>query len=304
MIYQGLADVVVLLHITFVLFVVLGGLLVLRWRRVAWAHVPAALWGVVIEWTGRECPLTPLENWLRARGGQPGYAGGFVEASRIGFGTPRDYALPADARSSVGGARVSSDHGRDTGSRMAHRQRRKRFTQAQDHSTRDLLHYARDHLASAGVLFQQHPRCYDSAGYLSHLGIELLLKSILLHHTGCFPGEHDLGELLRKVKEAQPGLVLSAREQATLRLSNQFSEARYPTPKRPVEIGSQDWDAIKALYRALRDQLPPALRAELTSQTVAAPPGLKPLRPGGTVVEKAHRILMRKGKEDRGEDTR
>ena len=78
-IYQGLADAVVLLHLTFVLFVVLGGLLVLRWRRVAWVHVPAALWGVVVEWTGWECPLTPLGNWLRAAGGEPGYAGGFVE---------------------------------------------------------------------------------------------------------------------------------------------------------------------------------------------------------------------------------
>ena len=83
MIYQGLADTVVLLHITFVLFVVLGGLLVLRWRRVAWAHVPAALWGVAIEWTGWECPLTPLENWLRARGGQLGHAGGIVEHSLV-----------------------------------------------------------------------------------------------------------------------------------------------------------------------------------------------------------------------------
>jgi hypothetical protein len=66
-------------HLGFVLFVVLGGLLVLKWPRVAWAHLPAAAWGVLIEYSGWICPLTPLENWLRARGGESGYAGGFVE---------------------------------------------------------------------------------------------------------------------------------------------------------------------------------------------------------------------------------
>ncbi len=78
MLYQALADTVVLAHVAFVLFVVLGGLLARRWRRVAWVHVPAAMWGVLIEWVGWECPLTPLENWLRARGGESGYAGGFA----------------------------------------------------------------------------------------------------------------------------------------------------------------------------------------------------------------------------------
>ncbi|HKO15865.1 MAG TPA: DUF2784 domain-containing protein [Gemmatimonadaceae bacterium] len=79
MIYRLLADAVLVLHALFVAFVVLGGLLVLRWPRAAWAHVPAAVWGVLIELAGWICPLTPLENALRARGGQAGYAGGFVE---------------------------------------------------------------------------------------------------------------------------------------------------------------------------------------------------------------------------------
>jgi len=61
------------------LIVALGGLLVLRWRRVAWLHVPAAVWGVWIEFSGRICPLTPLENRYRLLGGQAGYAGGFIE---------------------------------------------------------------------------------------------------------------------------------------------------------------------------------------------------------------------------------
>ena len=79
MLYQALADTVVLAHVAFVVFIIFGGLLVLRWRRLAWAHVPAAMWGVAIEWLGWECPLTPLENWLWAQGGERGYAGGFVE---------------------------------------------------------------------------------------------------------------------------------------------------------------------------------------------------------------------------------
>jgi hypothetical protein len=74
-----LADVIVVLHGAFVLFVVFGGLLVLRRPRVAWVHLPAALWGAWIEFAGWICPLTPLENWLRRRGGEAGYGSDFVE---------------------------------------------------------------------------------------------------------------------------------------------------------------------------------------------------------------------------------
>ena len=73
-----LADLTVLAHAAFVVFVVAGGLAVWRWPRVAWAHVPAAVWGVAIEWTGAVCPLTPLENRLRALGGGGAYSGDFV----------------------------------------------------------------------------------------------------------------------------------------------------------------------------------------------------------------------------------
>jgi hypothetical protein len=79
LIYRGLADLVLVVHLAFVVFVVLGGLLVLRWPRLAWPHVPAAIWGVLIEYTGWICPLTPLENSLRMRGGEAGYSGGFIQ---------------------------------------------------------------------------------------------------------------------------------------------------------------------------------------------------------------------------------
>ncbi|MFL5577805.1 MAG: DUF2784 domain-containing protein [Gemmatimonadaceae bacterium] len=79
MAFRGLASVVLAVHLAFVLFVVLGGLAALRWPRLAWVHVPVALYGATIEFVGFVCPLTPLELWLRQRGGEAGYQGGFVE---------------------------------------------------------------------------------------------------------------------------------------------------------------------------------------------------------------------------------
>lgn len=79
MIYRVLADAVLVLHLAFVLFVVFGGWLV-AWRwKLAWLHLPAVAWGAFVEFSGRICPLTPLENWLRALGGERGYSGGFIE---------------------------------------------------------------------------------------------------------------------------------------------------------------------------------------------------------------------------------
>jgi hypothetical protein len=74
-----LADLIMVLHLAFVLFVAVGGLLAWRWPGVAYAHVPSFLWGAWIHLAGRICPLTPLENHLRARAGASGYTGGFVE---------------------------------------------------------------------------------------------------------------------------------------------------------------------------------------------------------------------------------
>jgi hypothetical protein len=78
-IQRVLADGVLVAHLGFIVFVVAGGLLALRWRWMPALHLPAAAWGVFVETTGRVCPLTPLENALRRAAGQAGYAGGFVE---------------------------------------------------------------------------------------------------------------------------------------------------------------------------------------------------------------------------------
>ena len=77
--WRLLADVVVVVHALFIVFVVAGGLLALRWRWIAFVHLPVAVYGVVIELVGFTCPLTPLEKALRRRAGSAGYDGGFVE---------------------------------------------------------------------------------------------------------------------------------------------------------------------------------------------------------------------------------
>jgi len=73
------ADLLVVIHALFVLFVVLGGVVVWRWPRLAWLHLPAAAWGAWIEFTGSICPLTPLEQSLRRAAGGIGYEGGFID---------------------------------------------------------------------------------------------------------------------------------------------------------------------------------------------------------------------------------
>jgi hypothetical protein len=79
MLFRLAADAVIVVHAAFIAFVVLGGLLVARWPRLVWAHIPAAVWGAFIEFAGWICPLTPLENELRYRGGLTRYEGDFVE---------------------------------------------------------------------------------------------------------------------------------------------------------------------------------------------------------------------------------
>ena len=93
MLFRLAADSVVVLHLGFILFVVVGGLMVWRWRRLIWVHSPAAIWGVFIEVTGGVCPLTPLENRFRTGAGDLGYSGGFVEQYLIPIVYPAGLTL-------------------------------------------------------------------------------------------------------------------------------------------------------------------------------------------------------------------
>ena len=79
MLDRFVADFVVVFHVLFIAFAILGGLLVLRWRRLVWLHLPAVAWAVLVEVMSWPCPLTPLENHFRRRGGEAGYRESFVE---------------------------------------------------------------------------------------------------------------------------------------------------------------------------------------------------------------------------------
>jgi hypothetical protein len=93
MLYSILANAVLVIHGLFIVFVVLGGALALRWRWMAWIHVPVAMYGIAIEWIGWICPLTPLENHLRRRAGEQGYEGGFIEHHLLPLIYPADYTV-------------------------------------------------------------------------------------------------------------------------------------------------------------------------------------------------------------------
>ena len=98
--YAILADLVLAAHLAFVLFAAFGGLLALFWRWVPWVHLPAVVWGALIESTGGICPLTPLENALRARAGLEPYSGDFVAAYVFPILYPE--GLTRDAQHAIG----------------------------------------------------------------------------------------------------------------------------------------------------------------------------------------------------------
>ncbi len=79
MLFRIAADTILLLHLSFIIFAILGALLAFRWRWMPFVHLPAAAWGVVVELTGRICPLTYLENHFRQKAGQAGYDDSFIE---------------------------------------------------------------------------------------------------------------------------------------------------------------------------------------------------------------------------------
>jgi len=74
-----LADLVLIAHLLFIVFVIFGGLIVLKWHRTMWLHIPCAIWGVLIEFFGWICPLTYLENYFRRAGNASSYEGGFIQ---------------------------------------------------------------------------------------------------------------------------------------------------------------------------------------------------------------------------------
>ena len=97
-----LADLVLSLHGLFILFAVLGGLLVRRWPRLAWLHLPAAAWAAWVATSGSICPLTPLENTLRRSAGEAGYSGGFIDHYLLGLIYPEGLTRPVQTALGIG----------------------------------------------------------------------------------------------------------------------------------------------------------------------------------------------------------
>jgi HEPN domain-containing protein len=155
----------------------------------------------------------------------------------------------------------------------------KKFTRQNGYSESELLHSATDHLGSAKVLFDKSPRCYDSAGYLCHLGIELVLKAIILNKCNEFPNEHSLDELSKLIGRQRVKLNYGTDRKDTISMLDGFYELRYPKPSNPIEIGDDDWGRIRNLFDLLILMLPEEIKDELKEMDY---------------YKKGNRILMRR----------
>src|SRR4030042_2595452 len=133
-----------------------------------------------------------------------------------------------------------------------------KFTKKDGYTEKDLLHYAVDHLKSAKVLFEKHYDLYDSAGYLSHLGIEMILKAMLLNREGEFPGVHKLGLLFRRLED----ISLTNEQERLIKKLDKFERLRYPNPRKAIEIGDEDWDRIHYFVLYFFAKFPKKLQEE------------------------------------------
>lgn len=158
------------------------------------------------------------------------------------------------------------------------------FTKEDGVEAGDLLHCGQDHLSSARVLFESSPSFYDSAGYLAHMGIELLLKSWLLEVAGEFPGIHRLSDLWADLLKSHGAPALTESEANLLTKLDQFETLRYPNKKEPTEVGTEDWEMINAFAEKLRSLIP---------QSINTP------KAADNFVRKSGRVLMKKKIETR-----
>jgi len=139
----------------------------------------------------------------------------------------------------------------------------KTFRRRDGYTKLSLLQAAADHLGSAKVLFGKNPRCFDSAGYLCHLGIELVLKTILLNICNEFPNEHSLSELSKLIEKHGLKINYGKQHLHTVMMLDGFYELRYPNPSNPIEIGNDVLERIENLFDFLYVRLPKRIQDEL-----------------------------------------
>lgn len=144
----------------------------------------------------------------------------------------------------------------------------------------DFLHAGLDHMTAAKLLFESDdPSHFDSAGYLAHMAVELLVKAWLLEVAGEFEGTHSLKALYDVLQEKHGVPPLDDEQQGVLRMLDQFEQLRYPNPKRPTEIGDEDLPRTEELVGHLCRSMPKAI-----------PEALEKIELG----RKGGRVLMRK----------
>jgi HEPN domain-containing protein len=143
----------------------------------------------------------------------------------------------------------------------------------------ELLRYAIDHMGAAERLFESSPSHFDSAGYLAHLAVELMLKSWLLQVAGRFSAVHDLSELYDELIEKHGAPALSGQQMGVLALLDRYGELRYPNRNDPVEVGSEHLSEITELMQKFSENLPDELLLALSKVDV---------------VRKGNRVLMKK----------
>jgi HEPN domain-containing protein len=146
----------------------------------------------------------------------------------------------------------------------------KYFKAAQGYSCEELLHAAADHLFAADLLYQSGVRCLDSAGYLAHLGVELILKAVLLDLEGQFPGTHDIEELYGRTVTHDSGFRLDHPSESVLEALNKYRNLRYPQPRNMPGVAAGDREAVNRLVHQIKARMPDALVEMLTgpSETV------------------------------------
>lgn len=132
----------------------------------------------------------------------------------------------------------------------------------------DLLRYARDHREAAYRLFESAPEFFDSASYLAHLSVELLLKSILLHTSGEFNNAHSLSDLRRSVEQSGVDLQLSIEDEEQLKLLDSAWDIRYPHPKAPKSAGHSHRVALRQLWFTIVPAIPSGLYEDFVSRPV------------------------------------
>ena len=137
------------------------------------------------------------------------------------------------------------------------------FSIKDGHVPSDFLHSAVDHLTAAQALFETNPSHYDSAGYIAHIGVELLLKAWLLELAGEFKGVHKL-EALYSVLAVKHGAPQLTHEQTALvQTLDRFEQLRYPNRKQPTEIGDAHWAEIEVFVGFICRSMPEAMPAAL-----------------------------------------